>query len=385
MKSSKNIYHRFNLTFLAVTLPGLLGFGTFNILVDGSGIFNSPKIANFNELKPAIYSHVRLFKAVGVSRKKPKNIILGSSRSDIGLDPDHPSLASDSAYNLALVGPNMYEVRRYFEHALANQPELKTVVLGIDFFMFNENWDNSPDFDEARLGRKSPKIQDLINASLSLDALDLSKQTVGASVQSDAYYLYKSNGLRYVYGNKPDEPLKVKFEKMLTEFLRGERSYPNYRSSQSFLNDFRLLVETCKEKNIDLKVFISPIHVTQLEAINTAGVWSEFEDWKRQVVEITPVWDFSGYNSITTEPISNQMKNYWDSSHYRKEVGDLILNRLFEVNEKVVPEDFGTLLTTNNIESELEKRSADRVAWEKNDPDLLKFVQDLQRQASSQN
>ncbi|MGQ4648282.1 hypothetical protein [Lyngbya aestuarii] len=385
MKSSKNIYHRFNLTFLAVTLPGLLGFGTFNILVDGSGIFNSPKIANFNELKPAIYSHVRLFKAVGVSRKKPKNIILGSSRSDIGLDPDHPSLASDSAYNLALVGPNMYEVRRYFEHALANQPELKTVVLGIDFFMFNENWHNSPDFDEARLGRKSPKIQDLINASLSLDALDLSKQTVGASVESDAYYLYKSNGLRYVYGNKPDEPLKVKFEKMLTEFLRGERAYPNYKSSQSFLNDFRLLVETCKEKNIDLKVFISPIHVTQLEAINTAGVWSEFEDWKRQVVEITPVWDFSGYNSITTEPISNQMKNYWDSSHYRKEVGDLILNRLFEVNEKVVPEDFGTLLTTHNIESELEKRSADRVAWEKNDPDLLKFVQNLQRQASSQN
>jgi len=384
MKASKKIYHRFNLTFLAVTLPGLLGFGTFNVLVDPIGIFNSPKIASFNELKPEIYSNVRLFKALGVSRKQPKNIILGSSRSDIGLDPDHPSLASDSAYNLALVGPNMYEVRRYFEHALANQPELKTVVLGIDFFMFNENWHNSPDFDESRLGRKSPKIQDLINASLSIDALELSKETVGASLESDAYYLYKSNGLRYVYGNKPDEPLKVKFEKMLTEFLRGERSYPSYRLSQSFLDDFRQLVETCREKNIELKVLISPIHVTQLEAINTAGVWSEFEDWKREVVKITPVWDFSGYNSITTEPISNQMENYWDSSHYRKEVGDLILNRLFEVNEEVVPEDFGTLLTTNNIESELEKTSAERVAWENNDPDLLKFVRALQRQANSQ-
>lgn len=382
MKVSTKAYRRFNLTFLAFVLPSLMTIGVFNALVDPYGVVNSPQLSGVNELKPEQYHHARLFKAAGVMHNKPKNILLGSSRSDLGLDPEHPAVADETAYNLALVGPNMYEVRRYFEHALANQPEVKKVVLGIDFFMFNENWKNSPDFDENRLGKENLTVQDAINIGFSTDALKSSKRTIKSSLDSDAYYLYRANGLRYVYGNEPDEPLANKFQKMISGFLEGERSYPNFKFSQSFLNDFKQVVETCQKKNIELKVFISPLHASHLEAVNTAGKWSELENWKRQIVEITPVWDFSGYNSITTEPINDDMKNYWDSSHYRKEVGDLILNRLFQVQEESVPKDFGTVLTTKNIEQRLAKKRAERLVWEKNNLDLVQLVQDLKRKAA---
>lgn len=377
MKFSRKAYNRFNWLFAAVTLPGLLATGLLNIAIDPYGIVNSPVLAGVNELKPEQFNHVRLFKAADTIRIKPKTVILGSSRTDIGLDPKHPALVNEPAYNLGLVGPNMYEVRRYFEHAVANQPNLKTVVLGVDFLMFNENWKNSPDFDESRLEKTSLKAQDFINISFSTSALKASKNTIESSLESEAYYLYRPDGLRYVYGNEPNESLKRKFEKMLGGFLEGEKAYQRHQVSQVHLDSFRKIVEISQEKNIELKVFISPPHATQIEAIRVAGAWSEFEDWKREIVAITPVWDFSGYNSITTEHISDEMKNYWDSSHYRKEVGDLILDRLFEREESVIPDDFGTLVTTDNMESHLKEIRTEREAWAKQNPDSVQFVETI--------
>jgi hypothetical protein len=70
-----------------------------------------------------------------------------------------------------------------------------------------------------------------------------------------------------------------------------------------------------------------------------------------------PLGDFSGYNSMTTEPVppsgdtTSRMKWYWESSHYRKELGDLVLDRLleYEGTGRAIPVDFGILLTRDNL------------------------------------
>jgi hypothetical protein len=46
------------------------------------------------------------------------------------------------------------------------------------------------------------------------------------------------------------------------------------------------------------------------------------------------VWDFCGFNPITTEPFpqpgetENRMRYYWEISHFRREVGDLMLGTM---------------------------------------------------------
>lgn len=377
MKARNKAYRHFNLTFLIIALSGLLSIGLFNVLVDPYGVARSPIIPGFNNLKPEQFNHVRLFKAVDVIRLKPTILLLGSSRTDLGLDPKHPALANQSAYNLGLVGPNMYEVRRYFEHALTNQPEVKTVVLGIDFFMFNEYLKNSPDFDENRLNQKYIPFKDAVNVSFSTSALSASKNTIKSSVKSEAHYLYQQNGKRYVHNNKPKDNLLNVFKDSIKGFFETEGFYKEYKLSQDYLNDLKKIVETCRERNIELKIFISPEHATQLEAVKVAGLWTELENWQREVVKIAPVWDFTGYNSITTELISNTMQNYWDSSHYRKEVGDLILNRLFQVQTTEVPDNFGILITPETIETHLQNKRAMREAWAKENPTLIQLVHDL--------
>lgn len=370
-------YRQFNRAFFGLTIPGLLAVGLFNIGVDPYGVMNSPEW-RLNRLRTEQFNHVRLFKATSVKRIAPKTVLLGSSRTDLGLDPKHPALADGKpAYNLGLVGPNMYEVRRYFDHALATQPNLKTVVLGVDFFMFNEYKTNPADFEEARLERDNLTPQEWLNVTLSLGVTRSSLGTIKNSWRSQANFLYHDNGFRYVHNNESYRPLPQEFENMIYGFFREEGYYPSFTLSQDFLNDFRELVEICRSRNIDLHIFISPSHATQWEALRLAGHWDDFEQWKRELVAIAPVWDFSGYHYISTEPISEEMAYYWDSSHYRQEVGNLILNRLFDHDIASVPPDFGVLMTPETIEENLVEIRRDRESWANANTEAIAFVEEL--------
>ena len=90
------------------------------------------------------------------------------------------------------------------------------------------------------------------------------------------------------------------------------------------------------------------------------------------------MWDFSGHNTITLEPIQDVMENYVDNFHYTKLVGDLILNRILGYKDNEVPADFGVLVTKENLEFHLAKIRADRGEWVKIHPNELDLVESLQ-------
>lgn len=375
-------FRKFNLIFLLATFTPMLSVGLFNIAVDPYDAFNTSNFFGINHSKPNRENNDRLFKALDIIRTKPITIILGSSRTKLGLDPTHPALNSQPpAYNLAINGPNTYELLRYLQHAIANQKELKEVIFGVDFFMFNSSLKNQPSFSESRLEKQHMTIQDFINSAFSLDVLSASSETIIASINKpDKHNAYGENGF------VPD----INLNKAATErrFKGGINLYfdlhSDYQFSQQYLSDFKSIVELCKQHGITLKVLISPSHATQWEAVRATGRWQTFEEWKREIVKIVPIWDFSGYNSITTEPISNNMKNYTDNSHYTKEIGDLVLNRVLSYQREKVPADFGILLTEKNIESHLAKIRADREAWAKNNSQEVKLVQDIKRELEDQ-
>jgi hypothetical protein len=85
-----------------------------------------------------------------------------------------------------------------------------------------------------------------------------------------------------------------------------------------------------------------------------------FENWKSKLPQEIPVWDFSGHNTITLEPIQDVMENYVDNFHYTKLVGDLILNRILSYKDNEVPADFSVLVTKENLEFHLAKIRADK-------------------------
>jgi hypothetical protein len=71
-----------------------------------------------------------------------------------------------------------------------------------------------------------------------------------------------------------------------------------------------------------------------------------------------PLWDFSGYNSVTMDEVPPEeepkgpMDWYYDVAHFKKSLGDMIQDRIFNYNDtgRVVPEDFGTQINSKNID-----------------------------------
>ncbi|MEO3705149.1 hypothetical protein [Trichormus azollae] len=62
-------------------------------------------------------------------------------------------------------------------------------------------------------------------------------------------------------------------------------------------------------------------------------------------MQVTAVWDFSVYNTITTESVKDVMENYADNSHYTKRADNSLLNRILAYKENEVSVDFGVLVT----------------------------------------
>ncbi|MDY7003050.1 MAG: hypothetical protein SWX82_03505 [Cyanobacteriota bacterium] len=373
---NKRKYHRYNWLFLLSALLPVVAVGIFNIVVDPYDVFNTPNFLGINHSKPRKDNSDRLYKVADIIRIKPVTILIGSSRTKQGLDPNHPALKNEQpAYNLALNGINAYELRRYLEHAIANQKDLDLVILGSDFFMFNSLLENRAGFSEERLEKQHISLKDIINTAFSVDALSASKETIIDSKKTPQDDVVSGEDGFMPYLNPDPETTQWRFR-------NGINVYYNFHAKYELstpLNELKKIVDLCQQNNIKLVLFISPSHATQWEAIRATDEWSTFEEWKREVVKITPVFDFSGYNSITTEPIHNDMENYRDNSHYTKKIGDLILNRILSYKEEEVPEDFGILINSENIESHLVKIRQDREVWAKNHPDEVKLVKETKQ------
>jgi hypothetical protein len=359
-----NCHQLFNLLFLGSILSSLTLVGLFNFLVNPYGIFQSPLIPKFNVYKIEKENYDRLYKTADVIRLKPKTIILGSSRAKRGINPDYQGVKTDQpAYNLALNNLNMHELVEYFKYAIKNQPDLRTVIIGLDLFMFNDYLKSPPTYNHKRLSQNHLAWFDIINSLFSINALSISKDTVLANMDEKSISKLIPNSKGFI----PTRPTKdgrmlIRTEGLLSQYYKD---YPHYRLSQQYLADFRELVEICHKNNIELKVFFSPAHSLQLEADAKIYGWSTLENLKREIVKITPFWDFSGYNSITGEPLAQNMNYYSDSSHYFPLVGNRVIDRLFNPQSKTIPADFGVLINADNIEDHLAKIRRDRERWKK--------------------
>ena len=395
--------------------------GIFNLTVDPFLMFQLVNIEGFNEHKPEFGKHVRMAKAHAVRFLKPGGLILGSSRAEYGLDPEHPgwSAAAQPVYNLALPSGSIYEALRYLQHAQAIH-DIKQVVLALDLFMFNAKWQRVEDYRDDRLATPATFdlntgwLRDIVTALFSIDALRASLETIVA--QSDPNYVaYLNNGARHPSHNWNNIRHKGGHHAAFISNERYSLTAPDgwalfslvdsQKKTQSTLEIFSELVSFCRKHDIRLYVLISPVHARKLEVMWQLGLWDIYEKWKRALVNILSaeaalhpdsrpfaLWDFSGFNDITTENLpplgddTTQMRWYWEGSHYRKEVGDLMLNRFFssKANVKQTITGFGVRLVPGNIESHLAEIRAAHEDYVNKHPEDIKEIETLVRDTADE-
>ena len=356
---------------LTVSLVGLL-----NYAVDPYGLYRTFEFVGGNQQKEGVRNKIRFVKALELPLRRPKTIILGSSRVHDGINPDNPILKEDGyspAYNLGVDMSRIHESLQYLKHALANS-EVKRVIIGLDFFMFNASQKVNYNFDSSLVGRRIESVDYITNTIFSTDAFMDSVRTLKISHSQPGRMEFLANGYRpgssVFYKLKNYEALH-RYTNFI--FLSSQpnitKYYSDFSLDQEVFDDFERILKICQDNQIDIKLYISPAHANlDGEGIWAAEKWGMMEEWKKRVTLISnrygvAVWDFSGYNSITTEEVLTPMKNYWDSSHFTERVGNMIIARIFDKVEFDIPSDFGVKLTSNNIDAHLISTKRNRLKY----------------------
>lgn len=346
--------NRYLLCWTSCVLGALALVACLNWLVNPFSIFDAPAISGFNANKTNYVSHLRLTHAYRVERLKPECVVLGTSRAGRGLSPDHPALAALNCYNVAVPAMNMYEIRRYFQHAQAVKPQ-KLAILSLDMRVFHPESDISGAFSESRLavnaeGQRqfnlfSARLPDLASSLISVSALQASLTTIRK--QSWGKDTLAANGFWL--------PLTEEFDHAKT-FDYYTRSYvqqfkemqQNVDSFQRSLNEFRLLLREAYSDGVDMKLLIHPAHAWYWQTLWLSNLWPRFEAMQQQIVEINaeeaklagrqayPVWDFSGSYGPTLEPLpaapGKAMYWFWEPAHYKKTLGYLLLDKVMGID-----------------------------------------------------
>ncbi|HYF34120.1 MAG TPA: hypothetical protein VD994_02430, partial [Prosthecobacter sp.] len=104
--------HRRFITLAAATLLVVVALAALlNRAVNPYSLFARDWLTS--KYKPETFTHLRLVKAAQVRHYKPQGLILGSSRAETGLAPDHRSWSAQPVFNLGLSEAGIYEIQRY--------------------------------------------------------------------------------------------------------------------------------------------------------------------------------------------------------------------------------------------------------------------------------
>lgn len=395
-----------------------------NFVVDPYGLYRTVERDGFNKHKPKAGPNGELVKPYRVQMVRPRTLVLGNSRVEAGIDPDSPHwpAAARPAYNMALPATSIDAALLSVQHVM-QAGKLEMVVVGVDFFDFVVS--DKPgaarpppqplsDFEKRLLANRdgSPnaqyplqRLKDGVSTLFSLNALVDSVQTVVLQNRGDQPDLTDRgfNPMREFQRFVRVDGQHVLFRQVettyLTNYLRAPRAiYHAGTNTSKELDDLRAIIGLCRNSGIRLILYIHPYHAHMLESYRITGLWPLFEEWKRAVVRIVDedaaahpgarpadLWDFSGYNEITSEAVpaasekGKAMQWYWEAGHYKREVGEFVLDRILGAGRPggTAPADFGVKLSEHNIDSHLRAIRAARVRYEAARRDEVAALEDL--------
>jgi hypothetical protein len=359
---------------------------TVAVIVDPYRFYGTPTIAGWTALKPRIYQEVDLAKSLQLERIKPRTLLLGNSRVEIGRAPQSPEWPSDLApiFNAAEPGRSLFTAVLMLRDALAVGP-VSTAVVGVDFQDFAEGPSppsRLPSLGSAekrmlvdRDGRANPGrwfqlLKDWARVTLTASALYDSLSTL-ADQNSDftsTMTLLGFNPLREYRLFVRRSGYHALFAQWSAENERAYRARPipefHDLASQESFRYLRELLEIAATHRVHVILYTQPYHSDYLEMLHQLCFWDSFEDWKRALVRVVAeysnssdiqLYDFADYNDVTTEPVPpegdthSEMRWYWEAGHYKSALGNEILPTIFgqgTLGRRLDPENIEQVLAS---------------------------------------
>lgn len=334
-----------------------------NYFVDPYLIFGTKRIAGFNNIKADINNFVRTTKAHHPNLGEWDTLLVGNSRIEMGLDPQHPCFqrAGAKVYNMGLPGAGVTQQLGYALNVIYQQP-IKQVLVSVDFVDFLIREGSDPPLSLSELpyagslryrfdgsvnpdyGRNTRK--DFFRALFSLTATTSSAKTI--SLQSVHQADRHESGFNPAHDFERavrSEGSAAIFEQKLNSLDKRygghwSLAYSDGSESSEFVA-LELFLKTAANKNIDTVLFLNPFHEEFWSLLRQHGLLDLYQEWLdsiKNTVERSSgharLWDFSADSEFIHEPAtevnatSEPLQWFWEPAHYRRELGDKMLDSM---------------------------------------------------------
>ena len=317
---------KYFIVFLSVVVVLLLMTAGINLYLDSYGIFRE---TYENQVLEPNKNYAKT-KHVIENKDNYNSFLFGSSKvGHIETDFVENTFCYNMCYSEGVPADWLDTIKSLLE----NDVYIEMVMLGLDDFSFTID-PKSHQHNLLRIYYSRLNWYNKFKYYIMRNPFDIyNYKTVVNMIEKRPYFLATDDllGTGIAYGN--DEYVEANLEQHMNDpkFLKGTDFFQLDRVDET-IKDIQDIINLCDEKGIELIIFINPIHE------KTYALHSDItERAKMELAKITDYWDFSGNNSINTNNF------YWyETSHYRHNVGRMILERIYNIDCGVdTPKDFG--------------------------------------------
>lgn len=350
------------LTLLATALCALGLVAAVQIGVDGLGLYGvrlAPERVLPARARFDAGGDDRMVKALETLRPRgPLDIVfLGSSRMQYAFDPAR--LAPRAAYNAAMRGARVEENAWTLEALLAQNAPIKRIVWNVDFWEFFGDESIIPDETKSPFRHPTPIIG-LLRTVFAYDMVRRTLVSFGAAMAGTFRPVFTTDG--FVIAENIAQRAPPDFETMpsLRNFFDPALVTQQHRFDAHLdrgLGAMARVLEKAHARGVAIDVVLLPEHITRLALYEAAGLWPQWEAWKRAMAALVARvraapgagavagWDFTQPGPIALTPLSSDRVGdpyFFETLHVRPAVADRVMARLD--GAAGVPADFGAPL-----------------------------------------
>lgn len=327
--------------FTLISLLFLLFIGMINYIVDPLWVFSHNN--SFNAMQESFNERQQKINKIYFNGSDDYDtLLLGSSRTTY---INQHNFIGMKVFNMGAgnMFPNEYEG---FINSIKKirGKEFKYIILGMDFFASNAN---ETKHKQANLYvSKSKELFYQYKMLLGLNTLEYSIKNIFNSFQHPSIY-YRRDNVRIhkiIDYKKREENFQISLQKHINTF----------KNKYSYNKLLLPLLQKIKNENPNTKfiIFTTPATAQLLEStLGECNRFNDYSQWLRDIVSVFgQVYHFYDFNSIT---VNN--KNYPDDEHYYPYIGKMIATKISNLSHSSVPDDFGIILSNDNINDYLIK------------------------------
>jgi len=328
---------KYSIIVVCVLYACLFSVALLNFVVDPFYIFRTP----FLKVRPQINDRYDKITFLEKNKKNFNSYIMGSSR----MLSTHPVnieryVPGAKFYNFSIVMGTVYDHYMHLNYFINKGYPVRCLYIGldIDFCFLTTKYHEKdslfrlhPDVsNESRCGYYWFYLSILPKGDLRRKLKwNLSRKKMPSQE-------YGKDG-----GSKPETEDKRIFEER-REFGAG---MIHNKVGNENIKILRKMVALCRQHGIQLIMIVNPPSRIAMDHYEE----DDYLAFLKELADVAPFWDFSGYNSITTN-----LQNYIDHAHYKSSISRLMAARIFSDKTLTVPRDFGVWVTKENIDSHLE-------------------------------